>query len=142
MENGYTPERFREALCSNEHTLIQLQRKLERMPVDRRADALLGMFADRAYGYREQLMAGELLLAAKTVPNLGVYDVLKSALVGWNFSVQELPLYLRETFGLAAVSEAVEQLAAQYPHQSQKRQALHTVCYWLKILEPKDSTQS
>jgi hypothetical protein len=109
MPESYTPESFREALYSHKHTLLQPRRKLERLPATQRAESLLAVFADQARvetAYRDQQTAGTLLLSLVPEPHQSLEEILRSAAAYWNLSVEQLPFYLREVFGGAAVSDA------------------------------------
>ena len=68
MPENPMPESFRKALFSHKHTLVQLRRKLVRVPTSQRADALLAVFADRertGSAYQDQEVAGRLLTSLK-----------------------------------------------------------------------------
>jgi len=69
MSKPCMPEGFRGCLYSQTHTLRQLEFKLQRLPPDHRAEALLGVFADRSRldsAFADQELAGQLPVA--TVP--------------------------------------------------------------------------
>jgi hypothetical protein len=130
-----TPESFREALRSHKHTLLQLRRKVEKLSVTERANALLAFFVDQGSveaDYRDQNRAGDLLLELVPEPRQSLDQILTLAAPRWNLSVRQLPLYLREVFGGAAVTEAAGRLARQYPPDSREARALDTFCYWLE----------
>ena len=135
MAERHTPEAFRDALYSHKHTLIQLRRKLERLPANQRGEALLGVFADQSRietAYQDQETAGNLLLSLLPETLQSLEDILKSAAGNWNLSVEQLPFYLRTVFGKEAVTEAAERLSHQYSPESREAGALLTVCWWLK----------
>ena len=68
------------------------------------------------------------MLSMMPDPRQSLDEILRSAAVSWNLSVEQLPFYLREVFGCATVCEAAERLAQQYSPESAEARALQTVC--------------
>jgi hypothetical protein len=135
MAESHSPEAFREALYSHKHTVLQLRRKLERLPVSQRSEALLAVFADQTRtetAYLDQETAGKLLLSLVPEPRQSLEEILRSAAGNWNLSVEQLPFYLRDVFGRSAVAEAAQRLAQTYPPESREARALLTICWWLR----------
>src|SRR5262245_43533029 len=128
-----TPEAFRDALFSHKHTLPQLRRKLERIPAGQPAATLLSVITDptRPEAYRDQEVAGNLLVALTPEPRQPLEEILAAVAPTWNLSVEQLPFYLRDVFGREAVVEASQRLAGRFPPDSRQARALLTVSWWL-----------
>ena len=130
-----TPAEFVDSLYSHKHTLYQLRMKLQQLPKDQRAEALLSVFSDNSspeWNFTNQEIAGRLLFEVGPPCVRSLNDVLHSIASTWNVSVEQLPFYLREVFGSEAVVEAASKLASGYPADSREFRALKTVEWWLR----------
>jgi hypothetical protein len=130
-----TPEQFRERLYSNKHSLHQLRMMVQQLPPAQRAEALLGVFSDLGRApdsYGPQNVAGDLLVSLQPRPRQSLDEILNATAAVWNVSVEQLPFYLRDVFGGAAVIEAAERLAGQHSPESREARALGTMVWWLR----------
>lgn len=98
-------------------------------------DALFGVFTNTprpTEGYRDQILAGELLCELRPACRLAVQEAIRYSLPHWNFSVPDLPRYLSEYFGRDAVLQALSDLETHGSLTPSELQGIHTYKYWLK----------
>jgi len=134
MSALHTLNEFRESLYSRKHTLHQLRMKLQQLPRELRAEALLGVFADASRpetAFGDQEIAGQLLVSLHPECVRPLDDILRSTASTWNVSVEQLAIYVRDVFGREEVVEASTRLAADYPLESREARALATFQWWL-----------
>jgi hypothetical protein len=108
--------------------------KLQQLPSEQRAEALLGVFTDQSRAetaFGDQEIAGQLLVAVRPECSRPLDDILRSTVSTWNVSVEQLPFYLRDTFGRDEVVEAAARLASEYQAESREARALSTVRWWV-----------
>jgi hypothetical protein len=80
--------------------------------------------------HSRQELAGSLLLRLRPPCPLAACEVIRTALIGWEVSVEDLPWYLALVCGEDAVWEAIQTLDAE-PLEEQQRHALNTFRFWL-----------
>ena len=114
----------------NPQEFENLARMIGQLPPEERLAPLLGVFVNPPPdAYPSQEYAGQLLMQLKPQCPHPVDATLRQVLPRWNRSVEQLPLYLREVFGLDAVLGSLDRLADEGvdPHR------LDTLRHWLNV---------
>lgn len=124
-------QQFVDSLRSEKLSLHQLRMKLQSLSRGERFGALLSLFTE-CNDYGAQQLAGRLLIDLKPDCPEKVTDILSSVAGTWNPSVEELPLYLSDTFGAPAVVETAIALEQRFAPDTRERQAMGTFAWWLK----------
>jgi hypothetical protein len=68
-------------------------------------------------------------------------SLIRASLAGWNLSVEQLPFYFRDTYGIGPVREALAALDSERGFSAEERKALDTYRFWLRLqpnAEPTD----
>ena len=84
----------------------------------------------------EQEAPGDFLLELKPRGLQDLCTLIRVSLSGWNLSVEQLPYYFRDTYGVESVRAAIDQLNSDTSLAEHEREALRTYQYWLH-LQPK-----
>jgi isocitrate dehydrogenase kinase/phosphatase len=98
-------------------------------------EGLIRVFADKTRGertYQEQTFAGKLLYELKPDTDLSLTDILERVLDNYNLSIEELPFYLADKFGLTYVNDKLEQIDGKSSNP-QIRESIRVFKYRLKI---------
>lgn len=112
----------------NPQELAQLVRDIQRVSPERQFDVLAqAFFSDH---YLKQEYVGTILLQVNPPCFQSLNELLPRLLPGWNLSIEQLPRYLTGVFGLAAVSDAIDEVDANGASDHTKTK---TVRYWLRI---------
>ncbi len=108
------------------HFIVKLEREDDEVILK----AMMPLFFE-GYDYIIQHMAGGFLWKIKPDYKRDLYRDIKSSLAHWDYSVEELPIYLAETCGYVEVKTVLEQLEKTQLTEREER-ALTTYNYWLK----------
>lgn len=84
----------------------------------------------QAFGQQE--LAGKLLFMLKPKLNLELAPLIEGALENWNVSIEELPFYFRDVFGIELVSTAIKSINTSELNELQKN-GLKTMKWWLRL---------
>ncbi len=84
----------------------------------------------QAFGQQE--LAGKLLFLLKPELNLELAPLIEGALENWNVSVEELPFYFRDIFGIELVSSAINSINICELNELQKN-GIKTMKWWLRL---------
>ena len=97
-------------------------------------DALFSAFTQRPpVPYVDQQAPGDYLLELKPRGAQDLQSLIRASLAGWNLSIEQLPFYFRDSYGIQAVRLAVERLDLDARLDAVERKALDTYRYWLRI---------
>jgi len=80
----------------------------------------------------DQEAPGGYLLELKPKGAQGLRALIRASLPGWNLSIEQLPFYFRDTYGLEQVLLALESLVSEPGVTPQERQALQAHRFWLR----------
>lgn len=130
-----TQDEFISAVHSRKHTLPQLRRKLEALPSSERFSVLIRIFADDSRAqdaFGDQEYAGRLLVDLRPSPRQPLDEIIRAVLPTWNVSVEQLPLFLADTFGADEVTSTSSRLMADYPSDSREQRSLDTIRWWIR----------
>lgn len=81
----------------------------------------------------EQEGPGDFLLEMKPRSAQDLQSLIRASLPGWNLSIEQLPFYFRDTYGIEVVRLAIEQLDLDTSLDADERKALDTYRWWLRI---------
>lgn len=97
-------------------------------------DALFLAFVEHPpLPYAEQQPSGDYLLELKPRTARPLPDLIRASLTGWNVSVEELPFYFRDVYGLETVYAALKEVASKRDLTQREGKALQTYRYWLSL---------
>ncbi len=97
-------------------------------------DALFSAFTQNPpVSCGEQEAPGDFLLGLKPRAGQDVRSLVRSSLAGWNLSIEQLPFYFRDTYGIGPVREALAALDSEPGLGPKEREALETYRFWLRI---------
>ena len=115
----------------NDQELRHLAHHLRSLGKAEQFDALVSLFIDPPpHAYLAQEYAGRLLLVAQPPCPLAPRELLLRTLPRWERSIEQLPQYASQEFGLDAVAAALDQVDAS---GEVDRAATDTVRFWLRI---------
>lgn len=89
----------------------------------------------------EQEAPGDFLLELKPRGGPDLQSLIRASLAGWNLSIEQLPFYFRDTYGIGPVREALAVLDSDLALGAEERKALDTYRFWLRLqpeAEPTD----
>ena len=96
-------------------------------------DALFSAFTQKPLvPYAEQVAPGDYLLELKPRGEHDLQSLIRASLLGWNLSIEQLPFYFRDTYGIEAVQLALERLDSNPSLAAEEREALRTYRFWLR----------
>ena len=81
----------------------------------------------------EQEAPGDYLLELRPRGEQDLQSLIRASLSGWNLSIEQFPLYFRDTYGIEAVRLAIERLDLDASLDADERKALDTYRWWLRI---------
>ncbi len=97
-------------------------------------DALFSAFTQRPpVPCGEQEAPGDYLLELKPRGAQNLQSLIRASLLGWNLSIEQLPFYFRDTYGIEVVRLAIERLNLDAGLDADERKALDTYRWWLRI---------
>jgi len=97
-------------------------------------DALFSAFTQKPpLDCAEQEAPGDYLLEMKPRGAQDVQSLIRASLAGWNLSIEQLPFYFRDSYGIQAVRLAIDRLDLDASLGADDRKALHTYRYWLHL---------
>lgn len=104
-------------------------------------DVLFSAFTQRPpIPHSEQVAPSDILLELKPKGMQNLKSLIRASLSGWNLSIEQLPYYFRETYGLEAVRFALNSIEMEEQLDEEEHKALQTYRYWLHLprnAEPK-----
>ena len=80
----------------------------------------------------EQETPGDYLLELKPRTVQDLQSLIRDSLAGWNLSIEQVPFYFRDTYGIGAVLRALDSLDSQPGFVDQEREALRAFRFWLR----------
>jgi hypothetical protein len=95
---------------------------------------LIAVFADKTRGgkpYQEQAFAGKLLYELRPETNISLKNIPEKTLDNYNLSVEELPLYIRDKFGIQEMKNMLEIIEKENSN-AQVRESIRAFRHWLK----------
>ena len=129
-------QQLRQNVCEGKNTYGQLKFVMARSPKEVVFEALYGIFRDAPESsYREQQVAGRLLLDLLPPCPLPLVDCIAGVLSTWNLSVEELPWYLAKCFGADAVEDALKQLEMRPALSDRETRSIETFRFWLRSVK-------
>jgi hypothetical protein len=97
-------------------------------------DALFSAFTQQPpLSCGEQESPGDYLLELKPRAAQDLQSLIQASLGGWNLSIEELPFYFRDTYGIEPVRKALDALDQEPDLTAEEREALRTYRWWLRI---------
>lgn len=97
-------------------------------------DALFSAFTQRPpVPCGEQEAPGDYLLELKPRGAQNLQSLIRASLAGWNLSIEQLPFYFRDTYGVELVRLEIERLDLDTSLDADERKALDTYRWWLRI---------
>ena len=81
----------------------------------------------------EQEAPGDFLLELKPRGGQDLQRLIRASLAGWNLSIEQLPFYFRDTYGIGPVREALAALDSEVGLGAEERKALDTYRFWLRL---------
>lgn len=88
--------------------------------------------SESSQAFAQQELAGKLLFILKPKLSLELAPLIEGVLENWNVSVEELPYYFRDVFGIELVSTAIECINADELNELQQKN-LETMKWWLGL---------
>jgi hypothetical protein len=88
--------------------------------------------AESSQPFPQQELAGKLLFILKPKVILELAPVIERALENWDVSVEELPFYFRDVFGIESVSVSLGSISANEINEVQRKN-LETMKWWLRL---------
>jgi hypothetical protein len=82
--------------------------------------------------FPQQELAGKLLFILKPKVNLELAPVIECVLENWDVSVEELPFYFRDIFGIELVSASIGSIGSNEMNEVQRKN-LETMKWWLRL---------
>ena len=105
-------------------------------------DSLFSAFTQSpAVSCGEQEAPGDFLLELKPLAGQDLKSLIRASLAGWNLSIEQLPFYFRDTYGIGRVREALAALDSERALGAEEQMALDTFRFWLRLqpeAEPTD----
>lgn len=96
-------------------------------------DALFSAFTQRPpVPYAEQEAPGDYLLELKPRGAQDLQRLIRASLAGWNLSIEQLPFYFRDTYGMEPVLRVLDALDEEPSLAVEEREALRTYRFWLR----------
>lgn len=90
---------------------------------------LMGTFLIPRFGPQE--VAGRLLIGIKPSPREPLETTIRNILGTWNLSVEQLPWYLADKFGVSEVLSSLAKLESEDKRTEQELVAIGTFRFWL-----------
>lgn len=97
-------------------------------------EALFSAFVkDPPLSYSDQVAPGDFLLEFKPRSEKTLSELIRASLRGWNLSIEQLPFYFREVFGIDEVRSALDRIEADPTLTVEERKPVETYRYWLRL---------
>ena len=94
-------------------------------------DALFSAFTQNPpVSCGEQEAPGDFLLELKPRSAQDLQSLIRASLPGWNLSIEQLPFYFRDVYGIEAVRLALAALDTEPGLAPEEREALRTYRFW------------
>ncbi len=96
-------------------------------------DALFSAFTQQPpVPLAEQEPPGEYLFELKPRGAQDLQSLIRASLAGWNLSIEQLPFYFRDAYGIELVLRALEGLDQEPTLAHVEREALRAYRFWLR----------
>lgn len=79
--------------------------------------------------YRDHEFAGRVLMTINPKSQRDLKEILKRTLTTWNKSVEQLPLWLRDNYGLEKVSDTFDDIELT----DKEKEKMETMKFWLQL---------
>lgn len=122
-------------LCSDHHADQRLRQFLHILPTvqhDIIVEGVIRVFENSStrLKYRDLECAGKILATIKPTTDKDLMEILQRTLTMWDKSIEELPFWLRDTYGLPKVQEVLNEIE----QQGVETDKIRTMKWWLQIL--------
>ena len=82
--------------------------------------------------YQDQEFAGRVLVTINPKSQRDLKEILKRTLTTWNKSVEQLPFWLRDNYGLEKVRDTFDNVELT----DKEKEKLETMKFWLQLKAP------